>query len=551
MISPRKRWIIALLAVVAVNVPLRWWNVRWDWTQDHRYTIQPQTLQTLQRVDAPMDMTLYLDGDMNSAFRRLNRSATDLIEEFRHRNRHIRLRQGDIEPREFALLERKGCKAVVISERTRDGKTIQTDIWPYLSMRYHNREMVIPLLQQNRGVDAEENINQSIENLEFAMTEALHSLLKDSVERIAFIEGHGELGKEQVYDWSTRLSRYFQIDRGVIGQETGVLDGYRAVIVADPQHPFSETDKYILDQYIMQGGRVMWLLNGVRFSSDMLTDNGVTPIIPLDLQLNDMLFRYGVRINPALVQDLQCLRIPVDVSDDPQRPNYQPIPWTYAPLLLTGEQSPITRNTMQVSATMASCIDPVGGEDGIRKEILLATSTASALTPTPAQVDLSDLSIRQEQFRYAYIPVAVSLEGTFSSFFTHRMLPDNLVTHEATRTVGESRQIVVAAGSIARNEWHNGEPLAAGFDRYSKTQFGNPDFLVRSVLWLTDDSDLLALRKRSVTLRLINEHRAYGQRSRIERISLAAPVIILLLVGAIVYVSRRYRYTHTLFNRPL
>lgn len=535
-------WLIALAVVVAVSLPVRWLDLSWDLTADHRYTVSRQTRHIVEQVDAPMEVTLYLNGEMNSAFRRLSQSVTDMVETLHRDNKLLRLRDTDIAPREYALLERRGCKAVVISERTRDGKTVQTDVWPYLSLKYKQREMVLPLLEQNRGIDPEQNINRSVENIEFVLAEAVHSLMKDSVERVAFLEGHGELSKEQVYDLTAQLSRYFQVDRGVMGNETGVLDTYKAVIIADPQRPFSETDKYILDQYIMHGGKVMWLLNGVRFSDEMLTDDGVTPILPLELNLNDMLFRYGVRINPALVQDLQCLRIPVDVSDDPQRPQYQPLPWTYAPLLLTNEQSPVTRNTMQVSATMASCIDIVGGDDGLNKEVLLATSTASALTPTPARVDLSDLSIEQDMFRYAYIPVAVSVEGVFTSFFTHRIAPDNLVQHQPFQSEGASRQVVVAAGSVARNEWQNGEPLAAGFDRYSKTLFGNRDFLVRSVLWLTDDKDLLSLRKRTVTLRQINERRAYDNRTRIECISLFAPVVILLLIGGCVRLVRTYRY---------
>jgi ABC-2 type transport system permease protein len=364
------------------------------------------------------------------------------------------------------------------------------------------------------------------------------------VEKIAFLEGHGELAEANVYDWSKTLSKYYQIDRGVLGTDANMLSGYKALVIADPQQPFSETDKYLIDNYIMHGGKVMWLLNGVRFSDDMLTQDGITPVIALDLKLTDMLFRYGVRINPALVQDLQCLRVPADISGDPQRPQYQPIPWTYAPLLLTSEASPITHNLMQVSATFASCIDFVGGDDGLNKNVILATSTASALTPTPAEVDLSDLSVVPERFNRSYLPVAASLEGCFPSLYAHRQRPMSITgeTTAAEKSV-ETRQVVVAAGSVARNEWQQGQPLPVGYDRYTKTQFSNRDFLVNAVLWLTDENNLISLRHKSVALRIINDKKAHEQQLAIQLTCLLLPLLLLALTGIAVHITRRIKYT--------
>jgi len=541
MTKPQKRWILALAALVVINLLLSPLTVRWDLTADRRYTIHRQSLAEIETLDSPATITIYLNGEMNSSFQRLKESTEYLIEELHHHNHLIRLDDSDLEERDYTLLQQRGGSPILVHERARDGKTEQTTLWPYAQVAYKNKSMIVNLLQQNRGLSGEENLNRSIEALEYAFIQTLHTLRKDSVERVAFIEGHGEMGDTQVYDFQQSLRYYFQVDRGSLGSRLAALDPYRAIIIADPQAPFTETDKYIIDQYIMRGGRVLWLLNGVRFSEDMLTDNGVTPVIPLDLNLNDQLFRYGVRINPALVQDMQCLNIPVDVSSDPQRPQYQPLPWTYAPLLLTNEQSPVTRNLMQVSCTMASLLDLVG-EDSIAKTILLATSNASSLTPTPAQVDLSDLRIDQERFRNAYMPVAAALEGKFPSFFTHRIIPDSLKSQRPMLTEGISRQIVVAAGSIAGNEWQDGQPLPAGFDRYSKTQFGNRDFLVQSVLWLTDDCDLLSLRQRQVSLRLINDKKAYANRPFIQSVSIIAPILMLILIGSVVIVTRRFKY---------
>jgi len=348
-----------------------------------------------------------------------------------------------------------------------------------------------------------------------------------------------------VYDVSRSLARYFQVDRGVLGDDPMVLDDYKVVIIADPQTKFSESDKYILDQYIMRGGRVLWLVNGIKFSQDALTKSGVTPVIPLDLNIADMLFRYGVRVNPSLIQDVQCLPVPVNVSANPQEPNYQPMPWYYAPLLLTSQVSAVTRNVGQVSSTFVSHLDAVGGEDGLYKEILLATSTASRMTATPAEVDLSDLNPDLETFKYAYIPIAVAVSGEFNSLFAHRLPPENIhIEGFETMTVSvPTRQIVVACGSIIRNDWQQGEPLPAGYDRYSGLQFGNRDFVTNAVLYLADDEGLINLRQKEIALRLINTKSAYEHKAGIQAATVIAPLLLLAITGCAVVLIRRKKYS--------
>ena len=536
--------IAIVVALVLINILVHHFVVRWDMTNDRRYSIAPTTQALMQTLDAPLQVTILLDGELNAGFLRLQRATIEMVEELEAaRGERREARGAEIGYRVSAENIPQGLPPTVIHERTHKGQTAQTTIYPYALVSYNGKTTVIELLRNNRGLSGEENLNHSIENLEFAFVEAIHSLTRESVEKIAFLEGHGELSEAEVYDLSQALSRYYQIDRGTLGDETGILDDYRAVIIADPQLPFSEKDKYILDQYLMQGGRILWVVNGVRFSSDFLSSQGKTPIIPLDLQLNDMLFRYGIRVNPALVQDLQCLPMPVDVSSDPQNPNWQPMPWTYAPLLLTSQASPITRNVMQVSATMASCIDFVGGEDGIRKETLLATSTNSKLTGTPAEVDLSMFEGSESDFQHAFIPVAASLEGVFPSLYAHLLPPEELTIHAPLRKQSEpTKQIVVAAGSTIRNEWQQGQPLPLGYDRYTQTQFGNRDFMVNAVLYLTDDTGWMSLRQKQITLRLLNDQRARDQRVLAQVISIIVPLTLLAIIGIVVIIVRKKRY---------
>ena len=517
-------------------------RVRWDLTDDRHYSLSEATKTLLKQTDAPIEVTLLLDGDLNAGFTRLKKATEELLEEM---SVYSDLRTSkDLAVSKDSL----GLRPIVIHEREQNGKTAQTTIYPYALISYKGRGAVVTLLKNTRGLSGEENLNNSIEQLEYAFAEALHRLQQTELPRIAIIEGHGEPDERYVWDLEQTLSQYFYVDRGAIiipeqGVDVHLLDGYKAIIIANPQTAFSDIERFIIDQYIMRGGTVLWVVNGVRFSNDVLQSDGFTPIIPLDLGITDMLFRYGIRINPALVQDLQCMTIPVNVSEDPQTPNLQPFPWTYAPLLLTSNSSPITRNTGQVMSTFVSPIDAVGGEDGIDKRVLLATSTATRVTATPGEVNLNDLQPDLEAFRYQYVPVAVSLEGTFNSAFAHRMMPDSIVSDEPIRKQSvATRQVVVGSGSIIMNEVERNQVLPMGYDRYNQIQFSNRDFIANVLLWLTDSEGLIQLREKTVALRLLNDKRAHDERARVQTISTISPIAILVLIGGVIWIIRKRKY---------
>ncbi len=520
-------------------------RVRWDLTDDRHYSLSEATKTLLKQTDAPIEVTLLLDGDLNAGFTRLKKATEELMDEmsvYADLSLTLPSREGT------ELQDSLGLRPIVIHEREQNGKTAQTTIYPYALISYKGRGAVVTLLKNTRGLSGEENLNNSIEQLEYAFAEALHRLQQTELPRIAIIEGHGEPDERYVWDLEQTLSQYFYVDRGAIiipeqGVDVHLLDGYKAIIIANPQTAFSDIERFIIDQYIMRGGTVLWVVNGVRFSNDVLQSDGFTPIIPLDLGITDMLFRYGIRINPALVQDLQCMTIPVNVSEDPQTPNLQPFPWTYAPLLLTSNSSPITRNTGQVMSTFVSPIDAVGGEDGIDKRVLLATSTATRVTATPGEVNLNDLQPDLEAFRYQYVPVAVSLEGTFNSAFAHRMMPDSIVSDEPIRKQSvATRQVVVGSGSIIMNEVERNQVLPMGYDRYNQIQFSNRDFIANVLLWLTDSEGLIQLREKTVALRLLNDKRAHDERARVQTISTISPIAILALLGGVIWIIRKRKY---------
>ena len=524
--------------------------VRWDLTDDKHYSLSESSKKMLSILDHRAEVTLLLGGDLNAGFRRLKKATEETLEELAV-YADIRVKDGWSAAQENGLMDSLGLRPIVIHEREQNGKTAQTTVYPYAIIEYNGKRAVVTLLKNTRGLSGEENLNASIEQLEFAFMEALHLLQQTETPRVAILEGHGEPDEAHTYDLMSALSKYFQVDRGSVTMNeltnervnVHILDGYKAVIVLNPQTAFSEQERFVIDQYIMRGGAVLWSLNGVKLSEEVLQREGFTPILPLDLGLTDMLFRYGVRVNPALVQDIQCLPIPVNVSSDPQQPNLQPMPWTYAPLLLTSQGSPITKDLGQVMSTFVSPIDAVGGEDGIEKRVLLATSTASRATATPGEVDLNDLNPDLSTFAYQYVPVAVSMEGSFPSAFAHRMAPEGIETDEPIRkSSAKTRQVVIGSGSVMLNETMKNQALPMGYDRYSGMQFSNRDFATNAVLWLTDGDGLIALREKSVALRLLNDKRAHEKRTQVQLVSTISPIAILALIGGIVFVIRKRKY---------
>jgi gliding-associated putative ABC transporter substrate-binding component GldG len=533
--------ILILVVLVLLNILAGYVVGRWDMTDDKRYTLSDSSKQILEQLDSTLVVTILLDGELNSGFTRLKKATEELVEEFSIYAAHgIRVDTASAELLEF-------FPPTVIQERTNKGKMAQTTVYPFAVVEYKGKKTPVSLLYNQPGLDGEDNLNRSIELLEFNFINAIRLLTKEEVKKVAFLEGHGELEEQYVNDFTRQLEQYYQVYRGQIGDSVGILDDFAAVIIADPQMAFSDQHKFIIDQYIMQGGRVLWLLDGVFYSYEWLSEEGSTPILALDLNLNDLLFRYGVRVTHGLVQDLQCRLFPVDMSSDPEQPNWQPMQWTYAPLLLPTSGSPITENLSEpLMSDMISAVELVGSGSDIQKNVLLTTSSKSKITPVPAEVNLG-LEVGDEStYQRANIPVAVSLDGEFTSLYAYLDAPDSVKTiGPVLKKSSRTRQVVVADGSIIRNEWQGDQSLPLGLDRYTQTLYGNAEFLINTVLYLTGDEDDIALRQlkqRVVTLRLIDDVRAAKFRIPAQVVSIIIPLLVLALIGGVVFVIRHRKY---------
>ncbi|MBO5850409.1 MAG: gliding motility-associated ABC transporter substrate-binding protein GldG [Paludibacteraceae bacterium] len=555
----KNKYIFALSAIaliVVLNLCLQRSFFRVDLTSEKRFSISDNTKDLMKNLQSPILVKVYLDGDLNSGFLRLKNSLRELLDEFSVYAKNdieytfINPSQADSEEermKNYERLEQRGLTHTTIYERDNEGKMIQKMVFPWAEIVTEKDTFPVNLLKNIAGNSGAENLNISIENLEFELTDAIRILNSKQVQKIAFLEGHGELTEEFVYDISSAFSRYFQVDRGVIGTDASVLNDYKAIVVAKPDSSFNETEKYIIDQYIMNGGRVLWLLDGVQMSMQQLVEQGTSPAISLDVNLSDLLFRYGVRINNALVQDVQCVQMPLNVSAS-SAPQYEAVPWIFSPILLTSPQHPITRNLSQVKADFCSYVDFTGENLSQKASILLATSSASHIVQVPAMIDLNEIvsGFDDHYFNTSFVPVAVALEGVFSSGFQNRMLPKGIENAKPQKGQSvETRMVVIADGDIIKNEivpTANGyQVLPVGYDRYSGMQFGNRDFILNALLYLTDDEGWINLRNRTFKLRMLNKKTTLEQKTLIKWTNLLLPIFLLLVFGS-VYLSVRYFY---------
>ena len=531
---------------------------RLDLTEEGRYSLSDATKEQVAEMIEPLTVKIYLDGELDANMLRLKRATEDIVRELNMYSAEgltIELVNPNSattdEERyaEYARLEERGLRGMSVTVRERGGKMMEQVIFPWAEVCASCDTMAIPLMQPSAQRSGEQAVNSAIEDLEYLFVDAIRILNRREVRKIAFIEGHGELSEEYTYDASDALSRYFQVDRGVLGLDASVLDDYSAIIIAKPEGQYSETDKFIIDQYIMRGGRVLWLLDGVQMSDNMLSEGGATPLIGLDVNLQDQLFRYGVRLTPTVVEDMQCAYMPINVARPGEEPRFEPIPWFYMPLLQGSPYHPITKTLQAVKADFASGIEIVGDTVGVRKEVLLITSNASHVHVAPTEIDVMNaINVEpSEYFNTRYVPVAVALEGEFESIYKYRMAPKGVVVDKIVDKSQPTRMVVVADGDVIRNDVEQTREglmlVPLGYDRVTRQTHGNKDFIVNSLLYLTDDEGLMQLRNRRIDLRLLNRAVVDSQRNIWMWTNTLLPIVLLALFGGVFLWLRKKKNT--------
>jgi gliding-associated putative ABC transporter substrate-binding component GldG len=551
------RFLFVVASAIIVGYLLSLLRLRVDLTEDRRYTLSPQTKEILSGLKSEVYIQVFLDGEMPVAFKKMRRSVRDILDEFRLLSgRRIGYdfinpsAGGDQQQRNARQLEliNKGLSPVNVQAGDEEGGRTTRMIFPGMIINYNGIEVPVNFLKNNPALPAEQNLLNSIEGLEYEMIQNIATLTSDTIYRVAFIEGHGELEEPEVADITLSLARFFTVDRGVIGGRPGILDNYAAIIISKPTLPFSEADKFVIDQYIMNGGKVLWLTEEVYVDRDSL-DFGETVAYYNPLSLGDQLFRYGARVNPVIVQDMECLRIPLKITSAGGQPQIIPVPWPYYPLLVPSADHPVTRNLNRIKGEFVNTIDTVGLNPDVSKSILLTSSAYSRTVTPPVLISLSeaDRLPPAEVFGLAHIPVAVLLEGRFPSVFRNRIIPGVTEGRRITEQSVPTRMIVVADGDIIRNEvtFSGGTevPLTLGQDRYTMQTFGNKDFIINCMNWLVDDHGLIDLRSREMKLRLLNKEQVRQNLFLIRIVNLVAPLMLLALAGWLSHFLRKRRYS--------
>ena len=561
-ITNKKKNLVQLLLLVLLVLflyqLLHVFHFRIDLTSEKRFTLSDNTKHLLRELDKPVYFEIYLDGDLPHGFNKLKNATVDLIEEFEsYATVEIAYRfidpNSQLNPKQRAKnlreLSNRGLKPTSIQETSRDGSVKQKVIIPGLFVHDGKKEIPVNLLKSVTGLSADQNLNHSIESIEYELSMAIRLLNQTQVKEIAFFTGQGELGEYEVADFTASLLQRYKVSRATAYELSKDYARFACVIVAQARNEFSEKAKYALDQYIMHGGRVMWLIDEVAVSMDSISAKGMSMAFYKPLNLEDQLFKYGVRINPDLVMDVQSQLIPVQLTAAGQNGKYVPVPWYYSPLLAPPANHPITRNLNMVRVEFANSIDKVGKDPNLKHTVLLMSSDRTRLekVPTPIRLDIVGKKMGAKDFSDGPKVISVLIEGIFQSIFKNRIWEGiDKLTYKSESVPG--KMIVISDGDIIKNRVRgvgsNIQMEALGYDRYSRKTYGNSNFLLNCVDYLCDDEAWMNLRSREVKLRLLDKIKIREHRLFYQIINLVLPLVLLLFFALVWHFVRKRRYAN-------
>lgn len=518
---------------------------RFDLTEDNRYTLSPATNNIVKTVDNIVLVKVYLQGDFPSEFKRLQTETKLLLEELKTLNKKVQFRF--VNPTDIAqeLIE-KGLEPSRLQVQE-NGKVSEIVIFPFAEISYKNNTEIIPLLKDIYTNSQDEQLESSIQNLEYAFANGIHKITSKKSKKIAIIKGNGELDDIYIADFLLKLGEYYLLAPitldSVVSQPKKTLtelSKFDLAIIAKPTEKFSEQEKYTLDQYIMNGGKSIWLIDNVVAELDSLMQTGETLVYPRDLGLTDLLFNYGIRINSDLVTDLYSSQIPLATGNIGNQTQFSNFQWNYFPLVNSLNNHSITINTEAVNFKFANSIDTL--KNNISKTILLQSSPLSTTTGTPSIVSLKSINQKpnQAEFNNGNKPLAVLLEGSFKSAYNSRVKPLNL---KNSKEVGlPAKMIVISDGDVIANEVSKGQPLALGLNKWTNQLYGNKEFLLNAVNYLLDDSGLINIRSKTIKIAFLDKQKAYEQAYKWQFINVLFPLIILGVFSFLFNYFRKKKY---------
>ncbi len=558
-----------ILFVVVIIFLANWlgsiYYARWDFSSEKRYTLSGESKTLLKSVDQEVFFKVYLEGEFPAGFMRLKQKTKEMLDEFRAYNKNIRYRfinpnfEKDTEKRNLLYQEliEKGLTQTDLQVKTKEGLQQQL-IFPGAIASYDLYELPMDLLKNQMGLPPEAVLNNSIQALEFSIASTIKRLVKKSKPRIAFLKGHGELGREYIADIVQALSVDYQLNEiEILGEPQALLNyfptdsltpKFSTLIIAKPEKVFSEADKFVIDQFLMCGGKILWLIDPVAASMDSLRNNQSIMAITKYLNVEDQLFTYGVRLNTNLIMDLNARQIALRTGQMGNQAKIDFFPWYYFPAISTFSNHAIVKNLNAISTEFVSNIDTLP-KKGTAKTILLGSSKYSRLINTPAIInfDILQSELDPRFFNQGSQNIAVLLEGEFESVFKNRFSPLSkkyLEVKILTQSVN-TQMIVISDGDLIKNQLHNsqGYPLPLGYDQFTGQTFGNKDFILNAMNYLSDGKGLITLRNRELKLRLLDKAKTNEDRIYWQILNTLIPIVVVIVYGVILFFLRKRKYT--------
>ncbi|MDQ1802731.1 MULTISPECIES: gliding motility-associated ABC transporter substrate-binding protein GldG [Chryseobacterium] len=538
--------ILPLVIILAVS------GIRLDLTKEKRYTLSDNTIKVLESVKKPLTVEVYLEGDFPASFKQLQSETKFMLEEFRKINPKIDFKF--IDPIKTKMsqdtLMAMGMQPSVLPD-VKDGKVSQIVLFPYAVLKYNKGGVSIPLVVQQANINADEQLTKSIENLEYNLVSNIKNIATDKRKKIGVLVNQDELSPGEFQGFMhLALENY---DAGPVipknqveltAADVPLLKQMSALVIAKPRKAFTDGEKVILDQYIMNGGKTLWMIDAVNAEMDTLTRSKKVMPFPVDINMTDFFFNYGIRINPALVKDVKkfaLLRLVTgEVSGNPQ---YTSLPWPYFPLGIAEKNDPITKNINPVKFEFPTSIDTLGRKN-IKTKVLFESSERTLLKQVPNYVDLKEISSVDSlgQMEKPSTPkiFAVALEGKFTSAYASRIERKSYPGFKGQSP--ENKMIVIADGDVGRNKVIKGEPLPLGVDLLTNEQFGNEQFLRNALDYLLDDSNLMELRNRNIEERLLDRQRITEEKTNWQWFNLLLPLVIIGLLGGLFFWLRKRKF---------
>ncbi|HCI57795.1 MAG TPA: gliding motility-associated ABC transporter substrate-binding protein GldG [Bacteroidia bacterium] len=550
------QFLLLLLVIVGLNTLGKFLFWRFDLTSEKRFTLSSTTKEKLKNLQDVVYIKVYLTGDLPAGFQRLSSATRDMLMEMKsYAGQNLEF--DFIDPSALAdskqrnelynQLADKGLQPTNISERNAEG-TSERILFPGAILNYLSKEQPLLLLKDRMGASAEEMVNTSIQNLEYEIINAISKISTRKPATIGILHGQGELDKPYLADFYKSVSASYPTHYVQIKNQLNALKDYDCLVIAKPDSAFDEKDKFIIDQFIMRGGKVLWLLDMMSADMDSLARKNEFIAIPKELNLDDMLFRYGVRLNKDLVMDLQSVPIPILTGYVGNRPQNSLLPWFYYPLVTPTSKHPIVNNLNAIRFAFAGSIDTIVSAH-INKTILLQSSRYCKTVQSPVVVDLNILRKEPDEKEYRNPPVnlAILLEGSFRSNFANR-IPYQIATDSTIGFKAEGKptsMIVISDGDVIRNDYKRSSntvyPL--GLDRYTGQFYGNKNLLLNCIDYLCDNSGLMTLRAKEFKLRLLDKTRFNPDKKMLQIVNVALPVLLIILFAMIKLLMRKKKFS--------